>query len=51
MQVLQQKYVEALEGGDVAGALATLRGEMAPLQFAPARLHALAALLMHAPTR
>eukprot|EP00955_Chlamydomonas_euryale_P020711 219435-Chlamydomonas_euryale.AAC.1 len=49
LQVLQQQYVEALDAGDAAGALATLRGRMAPLNFQPARLHALAALLMYVP--
>ncbi|KAG1666697.1 hypothetical protein FOA52_013609 [Chlamydomonas sp. UWO 241] len=47
--VLQQKYIEALEAGDVPSALSTLRTEMAPLGFSPARLHALASLLMHSP--
>jgi WD40 repeat protein len=32
--LLRQKYVEAVAAGDAAGALATLRGELAPLEAA-----------------
>ena len=41
-QVLQQKYMEALEGGEVGEALSCLRQEMAPLGADPVQLHNLA---------
>ena len=42
VQVLQQKYLEALEEGQLGAALACLRNEMAPLGVNTAQLHSLA---------
>eukprot|EP00899_Mesostigma_viride_P001331 jgi/Mesvir1/11199/Mv16593-RA.1 len=44
--VLQQKFLEMFETGDVTGALKCLRSEMAPLKVDTARLHQLASLIM-----
>ncbi|KAF2841192.1 WD40 repeat-like protein [Patellaria atrata CBS 101060] len=42
----QQKYLELLEGRDLAGALAVLRQELTPLHQDGARLRALSSLIM-----
>ncbi|KAJ5321871.1 uncharacterized protein N7506_011001 [Penicillium brevicompactum] len=42
----QQKFLELLEGRDLAAALSVLRQELTPLNFDVDRLHALSSLLM-----
>ncbi|KAI9221433.1 WD40-repeat-containing domain protein [Blastocladiella britannica] len=44
--IKEQQYLEQLESGDTPGALMTLRGELAPLQWDDARLHELSSFLM-----
>lgn len=44
--IYSQKFLELLEGRQVAAALACLRTELTPLHQAPATLHRLAALVM-----
>ncbi len=44
--ILEQAFLEALQAGQSAAALACLRDQLAPLGVNPARLHRLAACLM-----
>lgn len=43
--VLEQKYLEILQAGDIQGALECLREELTPLQINTKRLHELASLM------
>ncbi|KAK9813826.1 hypothetical protein WJX73_000377 [Symbiochloris irregularis] len=48
--VLRQKYIEALDAGDMAAALHTLRTELAPLHVNQPELRALAGMLLRSPS-